>query len=537
MVAADAPLSESMTALLRVLEAKVPGMLGSILLLDKEGTHVRHCAAPSLPSDYIAAIDGQPIGPRAGSCGTAAYQKRPVSAEDIACDPRWKKYRAIAVKHGLRSCWSTPIFDAQGRVLGTFAMYYHRPGLPGPEHRRLTEIATHIAAIAITRDSIQTALRERESKLRESEQLLELVLATLPVGVVVTGPAGNIILANAASKRIWGERIVSGRERWAKSKGFWHDSGERISPSNWASVRALTKGETSLNELVDIETFDGRRKTIQNSAAPIRKAGLIVGAVIVNEDVSAWVRAEDALHASQAELARVARRTMLGELTASISHEINQPLLGVVANANACLQWLAGASPNLAEARKAARHIARDGKRAGDVIAHVRALLQKGQPVRKALNINQLVRTTVTLVKSELQRKSVGVRMRLAPELSRLLADPVQLQQVLMNLILNALDALGEVNARPRVLGIRTARPKPGIVRVEVRDNGIGVGAAQAKRLFELFFTTKNRGLGLGLAISRSIVEAHGGSLWATLNPGHGMTFRFTLPANEGGAH
>lgn len=376
-----------------------------------------------------------------------------------------------------------------------------------------------------------TERKRAEEAVRESQQLLQLVLATLPVGVAVTDRAGDIVLANAASKRIWGDfMIASGPERWAKSKGFWHNSGERIAPANWASVRALRTGQTSLNELIDIESFDGQQKTILNSAAPIHNAeGLIVGAVIVNEDVTERVRAE-------AELTRVARWTIMGELTASIAHEINQPLVGVVTNANACLQWLAAGKPNLGEARKAVKRIARDGKRAGDVIARIRALLQKGEPVREPLNLNQIIRSTVSLLRSELQRKTVALRIELAPELPRVAGDRVQLEQVIMNLILNAVDALNEVTGRPRVLRIRTARAKRRLVRVEIRDTGVGIGPTQARRLFEPFFTTKPNGLGLGLAISRSIVEAHGGRLWATPNRGPGMTFQFTLPIQNGGS-
>ena len=544
-----------------------------------------------------------------------------------------------------------------------------------------------------------TERRRADEAARESQQLLELVLATLPVGVAVTDRAGDIVQANAASKRIWGNvMIASGPERWAKSKGFWHNSGDRIAPANWASVRALRKGQTSLNELIDIESFDGQQKTILNSAAPIHNAEVvIVGAVIVNEDVTERVRAEEALQVSeqrfrqlfarapisiweedfsavgdwlstlrargvkdldaflqaepralnrglslvrlvdvndtalrlfearskeelprlrallvgdetgsvfaqelraiwegrhqadfecraktaggrsircllhwvaalekgqmnlnrvivaiaditelknseeklrqtQAELARVARWTIMGELTASIAHEINQPLVGVVTNANACLQWLASAAPNLVEARKAVKRIARDGKRAGDVIARVRALLRKGEPVREPLNVNQVIRSTVSLLRSELQRKTVALRIDLAPELPCVPGDRVQLEQVIVNLILNAVDALNEVTGRSRVLRIRTVRPKPRLVRVEIRDTGVGIGPTHAKRLFEPFFTTKPNGLGLGLVISRSIIEAHGGRLWATPNRGPGMTFQFTLPIQNGGA-
>ena len=170
MIAAGAPLGESLTELVRLIEAQAPGMLGSILLLDEDGVHLSHGAAPSLPPEYVAAIDGAPIGPSAGSCGTAAYSKEAVVVEDIATDPRWADYKAVALPHGLRACWSTPIFDAQRRVLGTFAMYYRQPALPQPDHQWLIDIAAHTAAIAIDRHRTEIALRESVERLRLAMQ-------------------------------------------------------------------------------------------------------------------------------------------------------------------------------------------------------------------------------------------------------------------------------------------------------------------------------------------------------------------------------
>ncbi|MGH7992147.1 MAG: sensor histidine kinase, partial [Limisphaerales bacterium] len=275
---------------------------------------------------------------------------------------------------------------------------------------------------------------------------------------------------------------------------------------------------------------------ILNSAAPIRNAeGQIVGAVIVNQDVTESKKSEEKLRQTQNELARVARLTMMGELTATIAHEINQPLVGVVTNANACLEWLAASPPNLDEARKAIKRISRDGNRAGKVIARIRTLLKKGEPVRAPVAINQVVRETVLLVQSELERERIKLQMNLASELPRVAADHVQLQQVVLNLIGNAVDSLSKVADRACLLHIATDQPCPGEVRVTVRDTGTGIDPQQTERLFEPFYTTKPHGLGMGLAISRSIVEAHGGRLWATPDDGRGVTFQFTLPVQDGG--
>ena len=246
-------------------------------------------------------------------------------------------------------------------------------------------------------------------------------------------------------------------------------------------------------------------------------------------------QAEEALERTQAELARVARATTVGELTASIAHEVNQPLAGVVTNAGACLRWLAGAPPNLDEARDALRRIVRDGNRASDVIARIRALLKKGESSRTPLDINQVIQETVKLARGEMLQRRVSFQTELAAGLPLIPADRVQLQQVLLNLITNALDAMSAVRDRPRLLHIRTDMPEAGAARVAVQDAGIGIDPQQAERLFQAFFTTKPNGLGMGLSISRSIVEAHGGRLWAAPNNGPGATFQFTLPVEERG--
>ena len=788
MIAANAPLADSLAALVRLIEEQIPGMLGSILLIDREGRHLCHGAAPNLPPEYVKAIDGSAIGPVAGSCGTAAYREEPVIVKDIATDPLWKDYRDLALQHGLRACWSTPIFSAQRDLLGTFAMYYRQPALPDPGHYRLIEMTTHIASIVISCDRSQSELRESETKLkeaqrigkigywerdlihdrntwsgetcrifgqppnfgslnqikllelihpddrsrqaqaleeatrecqsyeveyriirpdgetrfvhvrdeivcdalgqpvrmfgtvqditerkraeellkarereiraivehspdpivrfdrelhrtyvnpafakiygipreklvgrsvgsvtkegitnltaediglierslktvfdtgqpldfetswplregrrsyavhmepefdahgqltsvlaiarditrrkqeeaavRESQQLLQQVLATLPVGVLVTNQSGDNVLANAALKDIWGNTIIAGSERWSQSKGFRHDTGKKIAPADWASARALNKGETSVNELIDIETFDGRQKTILNSAAPLRDAkGRIVGAVVVNEDITEQKKGEEKLRQTELELARVARVTMLGELTTSIAHEVNQPLSAVVTNANAALRWLAGSPPNLDEARQAVQHIVRDGNRAGEVIRRVRELTKKSEPVRKPVNLNELIRETVSLTQPELKRKKVSLQLELSSDLPFVFADNVQLEQVLLNLIVNAADSLGTITNRPRLLHIRTEHLEPGAVQVAVQDNGVGVKPEESEHLFQPFYTTKSGGLGMGLAISRSIVEAHGGRLWAVPNTESGAVFQFTLPIQNG---
>ncbi|HXJ59936.1 MAG TPA: ATP-binding protein [Verrucomicrobiae bacterium] len=244
-------------------------------------------------------------------------------------------------------------------------------------------------------------------------------------------------------------------------------------------------------------------------------------------------QAQDALHKAQAELAHMTRLTTMGELTASIAHEVNQPLAGVVTNANAGLRWLAGPSPDLNEAREALRRILRDGNRASDVIARIRTLLKKGETDRRRLDVNRVIDEMVELTRREVRQRNVLLKTELSANLPPITADRVQLQQVLLNLIINAAEAMSANKDRPRLLLIRSEHVQPSAVRVAVQDTGVGIDSQQVERLFDAFYTTKPNGLGMGLAICRSIIEAHGGRLWAVPNDGPGATFEFSLPTEQ----
>jgi PAS domain S-box-containing protein len=240
-------------------------------------------------------------------------------------------------------------------------------------------------------------------------------------------------------------------------------------------------------------------------------------------------RAEEKLHKAQAELAHVTRVTTMGELTASIAHEVNQPLAAVVTNANACLRWLAGGPPNLDEARDAVGRIVRDGNRAADVIARIRALARKTDPEKARLDINETVQEIILLAQSEAGHKGVALRMELAADLPPVLGDRVQLQQVILNLVMNGIEATASVTDRRRELLIRSRQHGSDRVLVAVQDSGIGIERQNLEKIFDPFYTTKSQGMGMGLAISRSIIENHGGRLWAVPNEGAGAIFQFTL--------
>jgi signal transduction histidine kinase/PAS domain-containing protein len=398
MIARDAPLEETLGSLVLVVEAQFAGLLCSVLLLDEDGQHTRRGAAPSLPKTYSDAINGLPIGPTAGSCGTAMYRREPVVVTDILLDPLWEPYRAMAEPYGFRACWSTPILAHSGKPLGSFAMYYREPRSPSPAEIRALQLATHLAGIAIERK----LAREERERLRQAQE----------------------------------------------------------------------------------------------------------------------------------DLAHINRVTTMGELTASLAHEIKQPITAAVTNARTCLRWLGRDEPDNSEARDAASRIVSDVTRAAEIISRISLLFKKGALQHELVDVNELIREMIVLLRNEAARYSIVVRSELAESLPPVMADRVQLQQVFMNLMVNGIEAMRDVSTT-RELTVRAQQVKDGQLLISVSDTGIGLPAQQAEQVFSAFFTTKAHGTGMGLPISRSIIETHGGRLWANSDSGRGASFHFTLPSES----
>jgi C4-dicarboxylate-specific signal transduction histidine kinase len=249
-------------------------------------------------------------------------------------------------------------------------------------------------------------------------------------------------------------------------------------------------------------------------------------------DVTARKRAEEErerLRQAQADLAHVNRVTTMGELTASLAHEVNQPIAAAVTNANTCVRWLTRDRPDLEEAREAATRIVKDGTRAAEIIKRIRLLFQKGTPERELVDVNEVIREMIVLLDGEAARYAVSVRAELAADLPQVMGDRVQLQQVFMNLMLNSIEAMKDVDTT-RELAVKSQPAENERILLSVSDTGVGLPPQYADQIFNAFFTTKGQGTGMGLSISRTIVESHGGDLWATENPGRGATFHLTLP-------
>jgi C4-dicarboxylate-specific signal transduction histidine kinase len=232
-------------------------------------------------------------------------------------------------------------------------------------------------------------------------------------------------------------------------------------------------------------------------------------------------------------LAHASRVATMGQLTASIAHEVNQPLTGLISSGNACLHWLAGDTPNLEAARRSIQRMIDDGNRASDVIGRIREMVRKSTPRRDSVNINDSIVEVLALIRAELSRNCISPRVELSNDLPLVSGDRIQLQQVILNLVMNAIEAMSDIGEPQRKLLITSAKDGATGVLVTIRDSGVGLEKKSLHRLFEAFFTTKARGMGMGLAVSQTILQAHDGRLWATPNESQGATFQFTLPASS----
>src|SRR5580658_10383623 len=362
--------------------------------------------------------------------------------------------------------------------------------------------------------------KRAEDELKRQKEVFQKIFENIPAMIAFFGPDGDIELVNPEWERTIGWTLQEIRERnldiFAE---LYPDPQYRQIARDYAV--SSTGGRTEFK----VRVRDGR--VIDMAANVVQLSdGSRLG---IGRDITQRKRTEAALREAQENLARVTRVATLGELAAAIAHEVNQPLAAVVTNGSASLRWLSGQPPNLEEARQAIERTVREANRASDVIGRIRALLQKGPPQMDRLDVNAVIGEVLTLAGNELQRDGVVVQTDLAPDLPKVLGDRIQLQQVLLNLILNAIEAMSTITDRPRELLVRSSKDPDGVL-IQVHDSGAGVDPGQAGHIFEPFFTTKPQGIGMGLSVGRSIVEAHGGRLWFTRGSSHGVVFQFTVP-------
>src|SRR5215470_1517363 len=411
---------------------------------------------------------------------------------------------------------------ALARFLGQYDL--RQPPPPLRLQRRAPKEKDEFDHVIAAFERMRQNLERAYGDLRESEQRFRDYAETASDWFWATGPdhAFTYFSEQAGFGRDWGPLI--GKCRWDIAADVASE------PEHWRQHMATLERHEPFRDFVyQARHGDGTLGFVAISGKPVWDAGgRFAGYRGVARDITERQRAEEALHQAQADLAYVTQVATLGELAASLAHEINQPLGAVVNNANACVRWLA--AQNLDAARQSAVRIIADGHHAGDIIARIRALARKAPPHKDWLDLNATIRDVLALARSEVQRHGVLVETQLAAQVPRIWGDRIQLQQVLLNLVMNAIEALSGLSAGPRALWVSSENVASTEVMIAVRDSGPGLEPESHERLFEAFYTTKAQGLGLGLAISRRIIEAHGGRLWATANVPQGTVLQFTVP-------
>jgi PAS domain S-box-containing protein len=521
LVASGEPLSRILKALCLLFEETIDACVCNILLIDADGRKFLNGAATGLSSGYTQAFDGRVIDPASEPCSLALTSKAPVVVSDVPADPRWSRsaWPRLMADIAMRSSWSNPILSGDQSTLGVVAVYRRSPGSPTAAEQDLIERMTQIASIAIARERKESALKRSEAFLKEAQRL---------------SSTGGFSWNAASNEITWSDEVY---------RIFEIEPGGPLTPAV-TDMRVHPDDLPLVYEKVNRARMDGKDfgfdyrivmpdgsikhlYTVFHRTQDLDGGIEFVGAI---QDVTERRRSEDALGELRTELTRVARITSLGALTASIAHEVNQPLSGIVTNANTSLRMLAADPPNITGARETARRTIRDANRAAEVITRLRALFTKKAATSEPVDLNDAAQEVIALSLGELQRNRVSVRTEFAAGLAPVTGDRVQLQQVILNLILNASDAMSRLEDRARQLVVRTEPDGKGGVRLAVQDSGIGFDRDQAEKLFNAFYTTKSGGMGIGLSVSRTIVENHQGRLWAETNDGPGATFLFSIP-------
>ena len=527
LIARGAPLPDTLDKLLRVIESQFDEMYCSILLLDADGKSLRHGAAPRLPEAYTKAIDGVVIGAEVGSCGTAAFVRRPVYVEDILVDPLWANYKHVAIPHGLRACWSTPIIDLNGHVLGTFAIYYLRPGLPTAQHLRLIDLATHTAAICLGRHKQMQALRDSEHRFR---QLAE----SLPQLVWTCGPQGFCEYVS----RQWLD--YTGMPAIAQLGFGWqqqlHPADQERVTEGWAKAVADT---TEFRSELRLRRHDGTYRWFDTRAVPLYNSkGDITKWIGSNTDIDDRKRFEEAQLRSQ-------KLESLGTLAGGIAHDFNNMLLVIQGNAQLAQEMIdkdSAAQEHLVE-------ISHASERASDLVRRILSFSrpQKQKARHKVIQLGPVVEEALKFARAALPAM-VEIRANVSAQMPAVAADTTQIHQIVLNLATNAAHAIAP---RGGLIEIELAStdidptavacaldgapnlPPGRYAHLTVRDNGTGMSPEVLERIFDPFFTTKppGQGTGLGLSIVHGIMRSCGGAVTVQSALGKGTSFHLFFPA------
>lgn len=529
MIIAGRPLDEVLGAVCRFVEEISPECLGCVYPIDRRNFVLKRGVGPSLPATFMNSFAMH--SPKGGMlpCGRAVEKDRRIIVADIQTDPIWRgtPYGRLMTSHGLRSVWSNPIRSLDGRILGALSIYQTRPATPSARQRDLIVHATQVAAIALDRSESNEALKARDTELERTHRHLTEAQRLSKTGSFTLD-------------------LISGEQDWSDEMfricdldlGKPPSQGEFLAmlhPDDEAAVRATfshaLESESDYDLSYRIRTRNGAVKHLHSVGQRMREITgrpVYVGAT---QDVTDRIFGEEALNRARMELAHVSRITALSTLTASIAHEVNQPLAGILANASTCLRMLAAEPPDTGGARATAQRTIRDANRAAEVIKRLRDLFARRHIRTELVDLNDAAREVLALTSGEAQRSRTIVKTCFAEDLPPVMGDRVQLQQVVLNLVLNAIEAMREIESRPRELLVTTAyNAGDNEVHLCVRDTGTEAGPEQLEQLFAPFYTTKAEGMGVGLSVSRSIIDAHNGRLWASRNEHEpGLTFSFSI--------
>lgn len=455
-------------------------------------------------------------------CETVIKSRAPLLVENGLEDEKWK--HAPEMQVGMVSYLGFPVVWPDGRMFGTICVL-------DDKSNRYSEVYQEL--LSHCRDVLECDLKTLVrigDELEDQRAHLSELFARVPEAVIMIDEGFDITRVNPEFSRMFGytpqEAVGRKITELIAPEGYREEAEGFMSPS----------GDVFAVEAIRARK-DGTRVPVFLVCVPVSSNGSRKAGYVIYRDLTENKRLQNEQRRYQdiqLELANVNRTATLGQLSASIAHELNQPLTGIIINCGACLRMLANAPPNLDGAQDALRRTMRDGQRAAEVIARLRALFSRKEPVLEPLDLNDATRDLIALSHAEFENSRVAVQAELAEGLPRVMADRVQLQQVVLNLLRNALDAMSTVDDRPKHLLIRTEREEGGAVRLSVRDTGVGFDPEAMGKLFEAFYSTKPEGMGVGLAVSRYIIDNHHGCMWAALNDGPGATFSFCVPSCAG---
>ncbi|NKQ88740.1 PAS domain-containing sensor histidine kinase [Rhizobium ruizarguesonis] len=532
MVARGTPSARVLQELCNVVDDLIPDLLCCFLELSLDRKFFRMGAAPRLPSEFREIFDRKSVAADKNACSVAALSKKAVEIQNLGeSGHRDTSMGQFMLANKLNYCHAIPILSPFGNTAGIFAILRHQYTELKPHELQIIDRAAHIAGISIDRTRHEEALVKRETQFERSQAQL--------VAAQRISSTGSFTSDIQRDENIWSEEFYRIFDLDPKLAPSIDAVRERIHPEdlerfNVEMQRGLT-GEGS-DFVFRIIRTDASVRFIRGLAKVTRYVGdhpIFMGTV---QDITETKRAEDALRRGEEallkareELAYVSRAMTISALTTSIAHEVSQPLSGILANANACVRLLALDPPDIATAADTARRTIRDTMRATEVVKRLRAMFSRQAPTMEEIDLNEIAREVIALSARDMRERSIVLESRLASGLPSVRGDRIQLQQVILNLVLNGIEAMAEIEGRPRRLLVLTS-PDEDMLTLSIVDAGVGIAADSAERLFEPFFTTKRNGMGIGLSISRSIIENHGGSMWATPNDGPGTTVAFSIP-------